>query len=272
MQLRAVLFDLDGTLLDLDMERFLPVYMDALAGFLSDYLPAATLTDAVMASVGAAIADVDPRFTNEDVFWREFRRRTGYDLDTLREPLERFYRDVFPRLGGQARPVPGARDVVADLAGAGLKLALATNPIFPRAAIEARLAWAGIEPRWFDFIADFETMHACKPQPAFFLEVCSRLGVEPARALMVGNDPVIDIRGAQQVGMATYLVEGAPAPGSFEREVGALVLGGAGGEPAGGNGGGAGSGAAAADPRRGSGPLAGVPEFVRRFTSSARFP
>lgn len=256
--LQAVLFDLDGTLLDLDMDRFLPVYLDALGRFLSDHLPPDTLVEAVMAATSAMIADVDPEVTNEQAFWRDFASRTGYDLPSLRQPLERFYRDVFPRLGDAARPVPGAYETVAALGRAGLKLALATNPIFPRTAIEARLGWAGIEPGMFHVIADYETMHACKPQAAFFLEICGRLGVEPARALMVGNDPVIDIAGAARLGMATFLVEGGPPPGEFERRVGAEVLGESDHRQPG--------------DRAGRGPLPAVLEFVRQFTNSVRLP
>ncbi|HEX6989684.1 MAG TPA: HAD family hydrolase, partial [Bacillota bacterium] len=162
MAIRAVLFDLDGTLLDLDMDRFLPVYLDALGRFLADRLPPADLVEAVMAATAAMIADVDPHVTNEQAFWRAFARRTGLGLDSLREPLERFYREEFPRLGGEARPVPGAGEVLAALRRDGFRLALATNPLFPRTAVEARLAWAGIDPDLFAVIADYETMHACK--------------------------------------------------------------------------------------------------------------
>src|SRR5690606_6982405 len=115
-------------------------------------------------------------------------------------------------------------------------------------------------PQLFDLIADYETMHACKPHAAFFHEVCSRLQVDPRRALMVGNDPVIDIRGAARLGMATYLVEGTARPGAFERQVGAAVLGDADGDGTG------------ASVPAGRGPLTGVPAFVRAFTNSPGLP
>jgi len=268
--LQAVLFDLDGTLVDLDMDRFLPVYLDALGRFLSDRLPAETLVEAVLAATSAMIADVDPGVTNEQAFWREFARRTGFDLPSLREPLERFYRDVFPGLGAGARPVPGAPAAVAALRDQGLKLALATNPIFPRIAIEARLGWAGIPPGHFDLIADYETMHACKPQPAFFREICGKLGVAPQQALMVGNDPVIDIRGAARLGMATFLVEGGAHPGAFERRIGVEVLGEAAAVDPGA--GGAATGDGRAPRRAGRGPLPALVEFVREFTNRPGLP
>ena len=80
------------------------------------------------------------------------------------------------------------------------------------------------------------------------------LGVAPERAVMVGNDPFVDIRAAQQAGLKTFLVEGVSQPGAFERSLA--------------------GGAWEQDPLPPGlrGPLAAVPEFVLAFTISPRFP
>lgn len=250
----AVLFDLDGTLLDLDVDAFLAVYVERLTRWTARRLDPRRAAEALVAATSASIADSDPEVTNAQAFWRAFRSLTGLSQDDLREDLEQFYREEFPRLGYLARRLPKARQVVESLRRHGLRLALATNPLFPRLAVEARLAWAGLDPAAFDLIADYETMHFCKPNPEFFREICRRLGVAPERAVMVGNDPFVDIQAAQRAGLKTFLVEGVSQPGAFERGLAA------------------GAWEQEAPPSSPRGPLAAVPDFVLAFTNSPRFP
>jgi FMN phosphatase YigB (HAD superfamily) len=50
-------------------------------------------------------------------------------------------------------------------------------------------------------------MSTCKPNPEYFLDLASRLDVEPSACLMVGNDVQQDLP-ASEAGMGTFLVEG----------------------------------------------------------------
>lgn len=91
----------------------------------------------------------------------------------------------------------------------GLRVALATNSVFPRIAIEERMRWGALDPARFDFVATFEGMRACKPSSRYYREVAATLGVEPTECLMVGNDLEMDIAPAKKAGMATFLVDNA---------------------------------------------------------------
>ena len=74
-----------------------------------------------------------PGRTNRAVFNERFHELTGVDLD-LEEyalPFERFYAEVFPTLRKTIGPRDGAREVVQTALDLGLKVAIATNPIFP---------------------------------------------------------------------------------------------------------------------------------------------
>jgi len=87
----------------------------------------------------------------------------------------------------------------------GYRLAVATNPLFPLQAVERRIQWAGLSTDHFEMITSFETMHACKPNPAFYQEVLEQLEIKPQDALMVGNDAQEDLA-AGTLGICTYLV------------------------------------------------------------------
>ena len=75
----------------------------------------------------------------------------------------------------------------------GLRVALATNPIFPAVATESRIRWAGLEPEDFELYTTYENIGFCKPNPDYYLEIAKRLGVRPEQCLMVGNDVTEDM-------------------------------------------------------------------------------
>ena len=126
-------------------------------------------------------------------------------------PFERFYRDVFPTLRNGLGPRDGARDAVVIASFLGLKVAIATNPIFPADAIRERMRWADLADLPVDLVTTFEIMHATKPHAAYFLETAQMLGVSPHECLMVGDDRVLDM-GAADVGMRTFYVGRPPLP------------------------------------------------------------
>src|SRR5450759_5673689 len=76
-----------------------------------------------------------PGKTNREVFSEDFRKRTGIDVEAHWDVFDDFYRDVFPTLGDGYGPVPGAREAIAQARALDLRVAVATQPIFPVAAI-----------------------------------------------------------------------------------------------------------------------------------------
>lgn len=203
---RALLLDLDGTLLENDLERFMPVYLQALTQAVAPQVEAESFVPALGAGVQAMLASTDGR-SNEEVFWAAAAPRLGVPRATLEPLLEHFYEVTFADLRHVTAPVAGARELVASVKGAGWKVALATNPVFPRRAIEHRLRWAGLEPERFDLITDYATMHSTKPHARYFREVAERLGLAPKACLMAGNHLADDLVGAQEAGMKTYFVD-----------------------------------------------------------------
>lgn len=206
--MRAVLFDLDGTLLDLDLGVFLDRYFAALERAAAPLLPHVRGNTVVMPAIHAAVrAMMLPHQgeTNESVFYRQFHALTGVDLSIHWPVFGEFYANVFPTLGDSAAPTAGARRAVSTALDLGLKVAIATNPIFPREAVDCRLAWAGLADVPVHLITTYEIMEACKPHADYYLQTARLLDVAPGECLMVGDDRALDLPAAD-VGMLTFYV------------------------------------------------------------------
>jgi len=214
--LAGVLFDLDGTLLDIDLDPFLRDYLGALGPFVAESvgsdISASQAIEAVMAGT-SVMSRPHPGRTNREVFNAEFRRMTGADLSLAENELalERFYEDVFPGLGGELRGFDGAVAAVEAALDLDLRVAIATNPIFPLSAVKERMRWAGLDSLEVHAITSYEIMGATKPHAAYFTETAALLGVAPDDCLMVGDDRTLDMSAAD-AGMKTYFVGGAPVP------------------------------------------------------------
>jgi FMN phosphatase YigB (HAD superfamily) len=214
--LTGVLFDLDGTLLDIHLDDFFRRYFAALGPAINEIMDedrnAHGGLDAVMRGT-EAMCRSHPGQTNREAFNTVFRELTGADLarEDNAAVLERFYAEVFPTLREAIGPHPGARESVECALDLGLKVAIATNPIFPRAAIEERMRWANVADLPVDLVTSYENMHSAKPHGSYYSEIASMLDIPPSKALMVGDDRVLDMAAAD-VGMQTYLVGGGTAP------------------------------------------------------------
>ncbi|RME91351.1 MAG: HAD family hydrolase, partial [Anaerolineae bacterium] len=204
----TLLLDLDDTLLDSHMEAFIPAYLQKLASFLSGHVAADRLLRQLMHGTRAMMANTDPACTLRETFDENFYPYLGVEREALLPTIERFYDEVFPTLRELTRPRPEAVDLVEWALAQGYRVAIATNPLFPRKAIEHRMRWAGLPPEKYPFhlVSSYETFHFTKPNPAYFLEVLGRLGWPDDPVIMVGDDPELDILPAQQAGLPTFWV------------------------------------------------------------------
>ncbi len=204
--LEAVLFDLDGTLLHMDTDEFTTEYIRALAPHLARFVEPAVFAKQLMASTYAMIKNDDPTRANREVFISDFFPRVGWPVEQLMPIFDAFYRSDFATLKRFTKPNPWANLVVDQAIRHGWRVVVATNPVFPIEAIVERLRWAGIDRYDYDLITSYEIMHHCKPHPAYYQEILSKLRLEPEQCLMVGNDVDEDLV-AGCLGIKTFLAE-----------------------------------------------------------------
>ncbi|WP_035300881.1 HAD family hydrolase [Brevibacillus thermoruber] len=205
MTVTTILFDLDGTLLEMQTEPFVKGYLKELGRYVGDRYDAEKMLALIWDATKAMIANQEPDKTNEQVFVEYFNKHGLWNKDELWPVFDAFYRDVFPQLSHMTYPSPWAKQIVEEAKRQGFRVAVATNPVFPRAAIHHRLAWIELAPHDFELVTVYEESHFTKPNPAYFAEICQKLGVQPTECVMVGNHMQEDMV-AGKLGMKTFLV------------------------------------------------------------------
>jgi phosphoglycolate phosphatase len=204
-EVSAIAFDLDGTLLDTVHD--LAAAVNAL---LAERGLAPLPEEAIRTMIGKGMANL---------VRRALARATGTAPETLATAdldaaLARYQQHYAARLGHATQPFPGMIEGLERLAAMGFALAVVTNKA--TRFVRPHLERAGIA-RFFPVVVGGDDLPAKKPDPAPLLHVAERLGVPPARLLMVG-DSANDAQAARAAGCPVLLLpygynEGRPVQG-----------------------------------------------------------
>ena len=203
--IKAVLFDLDGTLLPMDQDSFLKTYLKLLAhktmglGYDPKGFP-----EAVMKSTMDMISNNGEK-NNVDVFWQSFAKIYGERVYKDVEFFDEFYENEFEMARTHCGVNPKSKEIIEKLKEKGIRRILATNPVFPRVATYRRISWAGLSPDDFELVTTYDNIGYCKPNVKYYLEILERCGLVPEECLMVGND-VDDDMVAAKTGMKVFLL------------------------------------------------------------------
>jgi FMN phosphatase YigB (HAD superfamily) len=227
MPITTLLFDLDDTLLGNDIDRFLKPYIHGISSHTAALAQPKAFASYMMAGVQAMIANTDPRLTLKDVFGAIFYPGIGVSEEIILPHLTEYYDQVYPALRSETQVVAASRQIMEWAFEAGYRVVVATNAVFPRAAILHRLDWAGVKADEFPYalITTFEDMHFAKPSPEYYAEILARIDVRPEEAMMIGNDWEQDIAPAHTLGLHTWwaTAPGTPSPNGAATGVGTLA-------------------------------------------------
>ena len=203
--IKVIMFDLDGTLLPMDQDKFVKVYFYGLGKKLEPFgYDPNKVADAVLSGV-IAMTKNDGKLTNEVVFWNKFAELLGEDVRNYAELFEDYYHNEFQKVKDVCGFSSMAKEVILKAKEKGLRVVLATSPMFPKIATESRIKWAGLELDDFEFYTTYEDYNYAKPSLGYYKDVISRLGVLPEECVMVGNDVLEDMI-SSELGVKTFLL------------------------------------------------------------------
>ena len=205
MRITTVLFDLDGTLLPMDQDVFVKEYFGRIAGKLAPqgYDPK-RLVDTIWRGTGAMVKN-DGSMSNEEAFWKVAVAVYGNQIVSDKHFFDEFYEEEFDKIKAVCGYHPAAAQIVHSLKENGLRVALATNPIFPARATQWRIQWAGLAPGDFELYTTYENSRYCKPNLDYYRDILTELNVKAEECLMVGNDVGEDMV-ARELGMQVFLL------------------------------------------------------------------
>jgi FMN phosphatase YigB (HAD superfamily) len=204
-QIKAILFDLDGTLLDSNMNEFLPHYFKLLAARVSHILPPDEFMAHLMQASNAMVAN-DGRATNEEVFAAAFYPLIGHPREKIESVFLDFYTKDFPALRQYTHRKPEARQVVQQAFDLGYDVVIATNPLFPLTAVQQRLEWAGVADFSYRLVTSYENSRASKPNLIYYKQILESIGHRAVACLMVGDENMDMV--AAHLSCLTFLVPG----------------------------------------------------------------
>jgi len=207
--IKTILFDLDDTLLGNSMDTFLPQYFALLQDYATRVLKVENFVPSVLQATKVMAQDTDPAATNYEIFWRAINQLLDLDFSMSEGLFDDFYLGDFNQLQGITQTFPAAAELIRACFRQGYQIVIATNPMFPRLAVEARLTWAGVPTAEFSYklVTTIENMHATKPHQAYYREILAKINCAPEDALMVGDDWQRDIEPAAGLGLFTYWIQ-----------------------------------------------------------------
>lgn len=204
--IKTLLLDLDGTLLPVETEDFIQKYLELVAVKLSEITDPTSGVKHLLSSTKHMIENKNPNLTNKEVFVKDFTSRVRCSENIIMKLFHSFYTNEYKSLKKCVKNNREINKIISILNDKKLELVLATNPVFPQAAVKERLRWINAHNLPFKLVCSYENMHFCKPHIEYYEEILSLVQKNPEECLMVGNDTREDLA-AKKIGIKTFLIE-----------------------------------------------------------------
>ena len=204
--LKAIFFDLDGSLLPLDEQEFTKVYFDLISDYMQQYgYDKEKLINVILEGTKRMYKNNGQK-TNEEVFWEYFEGEYGSKKLQDKVYFNEFYENGFKKTKKCCCENSLAKDIVDYAKDKNLHLILSTNPIFPRIATLQRMNYIGLKQEDFDYITTYENSSYTKPNPKYFESLLSMFNLKPEEVVVFGNNDLEDYLCAKQANIDCYLI------------------------------------------------------------------
>ncbi|RLE79456.1 MAG: hypothetical protein DRJ51_07745 [Thermoprotei archaeon] len=185
--IRAVIFDLDGTLLIMKLK-----VREAKERLIQR-----------LKEIGVNIDRIDPKLSTEEIIL-ETMKEYGFSRNYLMKLVDESYIPYELQAAEAAELREGVKEVLKELKAVGFKLAVASNSA--RRGVHLALENVSIKDL-FDVIVTRSDVNRMKPDGALIAETLRRLNVKPSEAVYIG-DTVHDILAARRVGVKSIAISG----------------------------------------------------------------
>ncbi len=205
--IKAVLLDLDNTLLYNPDSAFAAEFIRLADQFFETRWQQSQVSRLLIESIQGLQQDRHPKETNAETLFAWVAERAGRTLDDATSALLAFYQQRYPYLRSCIESLGDVPvNLINWLRSQHYAVVIATNPIYPVSAIRQRLRWAGLSDDLAEYalVTHAENMHFAKPDPAYYVEIVARVGVEPDEAVMIGDSLKNDIKPAGQAGLHAH--------------------------------------------------------------------
>lgn len=204
--LKAIFFDLDGTLLPMDEKKFVSIYFDLISKKTIKYgYDPKKLSTCILTGMDKMYKN-DSGKTNEEIFWDCFKETFGEEKLRDKAVFDDFYVNEFKETINACRKNSLVKNIVKCAKLTVNKVILTTNPIFPHCGVNTRLGFIGLDSSDFDYITTYENSYHCKPNPKYFLDILEKFNLKSNEVIMFGNNDIEDYYCAQQAGIKCYLI------------------------------------------------------------------
>ncbi|MBQ2891627.1 MAG: HAD family hydrolase [Bacilli bacterium] len=204
--LKAVFFDLDGTLLPLNEEEFTKIYFGLLS---KRMIPLGYEPEELISVIWAgtkAMYKNDGTKTNEEVFWDAFKNHYGIEKMKDKAYIDGFYTNEFKKTKESCEDNPLAKTIVSFCKDNNLLVVLSTNPIFPKVGTMTRMSYIGLKEEDFDYVTYYENSNYCKLNPMYFKELLNKFNLKPEEVIVFGNNTYEDGKCAKLCGIECFMV------------------------------------------------------------------
>lgn len=204
--LKAIFFDLDGTLLPFNEDDFIKLYFKLLAQKICPYgYEAKELMNHVWKGTYAMYAN-DGSKTNEQVFWDYFSSIYGQKVFKDKPYFDSFYTNEFKQVKQICNENNLAKPLINEIKQLGLKVILSTNPIFPYQGTLTRCGFVGLNEADFDYITAYENSCYSKPNPKYYLSLLEKFNLKADEVILFGNNTYEDGIAQYACGIKTYMI------------------------------------------------------------------
>lgn len=204
MHIRAVLFDLDNTLVHRrqSIDAYAEVFVREYASHLGSH-DLALIADLIAAQDNGGYLSADsPHPTIRMAVASALVERLQWRLPVDVAELAAHWVELFP---AQTVEMPGARTLIDTLLGHGITVGIISNGSErSRERTVARLPFA----RHVTHLVSSEAAGCRKPDPRIFLQAAQLLGLDAGECMYVGDHPINDVKGAESAGMKAVWLSG----------------------------------------------------------------